>query len=53
VRAALFGELVALIASGHLHAQVQATYGIDAIKDAVAAAASGERSGKIMVLPNA
>lgn len=53
VRAALFGELVALIASGQLHAKVQATYGIDAIKDAVAAAAAGERSGKIMVLPNA
>lgn len=52
-RAAVFGELVALIASGQLHARVQATYGIDAIKDAVAAAASGERDGKIMVLPNA
>lgn len=52
-RAALFGELVALIASGQLHARVQATYGIDAIKEAVAAAASGERDGKILVLPNA
>lgn len=52
-RAAVFGELVALIAAGQLHARVQATYGIDAIKDAVAAAASGERDGKIMVLPNA
>ncbi len=52
-RAALFGELAALIASGRLHAQVQATYGIDAIKDAVAAAAAGERSGKILLVPNA
>ena len=51
-RAAVFGELVALIASGQLHARVQATYGIDDIKDAVAAAASGERDGKIMLLPN-
>ena len=52
LRAVLFGELVALIASGQLHAQVQATYGIDAIKAAVAAAAAGERSGKILLLPN-
>lgn len=50
-RAALFGELAALIASGRLHAQVQATYGIDAVKQAVAAAAAGERSGKILLVP--
>ncbi len=53
VRAALFGELVALVVSGKLHAQVQATYGIDAIKAAVAAAAASERAGKILLLPNA
>lgn len=52
-RAALFGELAALIASGQLHARVQATFGIDAIQEAVAAAAAGERSGKILLLPNA
>lgn len=51
-RAALFGELAALIADGRLSARVQATYGIDDIRDAVAAAASGERDGKIVVLPN-
>ena len=51
-RAALFGELVALIAAGQLSAQVQATYGIDRIKEAVTAAAAGERDGKILVLPN-
>ena len=51
-RAALFGELVALVAAGQLSARVQATYGIDRIKDAVAAAAAGERDGKILVLPN-
>ena len=42
----------ALIAAGRLSAQVQATYGIDRIKEAVAAAAAGERDGKILVLPN-
>ena len=51
-RAAVFGELVALVAAGRLSAQVQATYGIDRIKDAVAAAAAGEREGKILLLPN-
>ena len=40
------------IASGELHARVHATYGVDRIKDAVAAAAAGERSGKIVVVPN-
>jgi NADPH:quinone reductase-like Zn-dependent oxidoreductase len=53
VRNALFAELVALIASGQLKARVQATYGIDRVKDAVAAAAAGERSGKILLVPNA
>ena len=53
VRTALFGELVAMIAAGQLHARVQATYGIDEIKVAVAAAAAGERDGKILLLPNA
>lgn len=52
-RAALFGELVRLVAAGKLSANVQATYGIDRIKDAVAAAAAGGRDGKILVTPNA
>ena len=51
-RAALFGELVALIAAGRLSAHVHATYGIDRIKEAVAVAAAGERDGKILVVPN-
>lgn len=51
-RVALFAELAQLIASGRLSARVQATYGIDQIKQAVAAAAAGERDGKILVLPN-
>ena len=50
-RNALFAELVAMIAAGRLHAPVHATYGIDAIRDAVAAAAAGGRSGKIVVVP--
>ncbi|MFS8137870.1 MAG: zinc-dependent alcohol dehydrogenase family protein, partial [Thermomonas sp.] len=52
VRNGLFGELVRLIATGALHARIQASYGIDEIKTAVAAAASGERDGKIVLLPN-
>ena len=51
-RNGLFGELVRLIATGALHARIQATYGIDDIKTAIAAAASGERDGKIVLLPN-
>lgn len=51
-RAALFGELVSMVASGRLFAPVQATYGLHAIKQAVAAAAAGGRSGKIVLLPN-
>ena len=51
-RARLFGELVRLIATGALHARIQATYTLDEIKVAVAAAASGERDGKIVLLPN-
>lgn len=52
-RAALFAELAGLIAQGRLHARVQATYGIDQVKQAVAAAAAGERAGKIVLIPNA
>lgn len=51
-RAALFGELVRLIATGALHARIHATYSLDQIKEAIAAAASGERDGKIVLLPN-
>jgi NADPH:quinone reductase-like Zn-dependent oxidoreductase len=50
-RAEVFGEIGALIASGQLHAPVQATYPLSAIKQAVAAAAAGEREGKILLLP--
>jgi len=47
----VFGELVQLIASGKLKSRVAATYDLTRIKEAVAAAASGERDGKILLLP--
>ena len=48
---ALFGELGQLVATGKLKARIQATYGIGRIKEAVAAAAAGEREGKILLEP--
>ncbi|MFZ5569739.1 MAG: zinc-dependent alcohol dehydrogenase family protein [Thermodesulfobacteriota bacterium] len=50
---AVFNELVQLIAAGKLKANIQAVYGIDRIKEAVAAAAQGGRQGKILLTPNA
>jgi len=47
----VFGELTQLIASGKLHTRVAATYDLSQIKQAVAAAASGERDGKILIVP--
>lgn len=47
----VFGELTQLIASGKLKARISATYKVDQIKEAVAAAASGERDGKILIVP--
>lgn len=47
----VFGELIQLIAAGKLKARIGATYSIEQIKDAVAAAASGERDGKIVLVP--
>ncbi|WP_220813245.1 zinc-dependent alcohol dehydrogenase family protein [Pseudomonas paralcaligenes] len=47
----VFGELTQLIASGKLKARIAATYKVDQIKEAVAAAASGERDGKILIVP--
>ena len=51
-RMAVFGEIAQLIASGKLKSRIQATYGIDRIKEAVGAAAAGERDGKILMAPN-
>jgi trans-2-enoyl-CoA reductase len=50
-RAEVFGEIGKLIATGKLRAPVQATYPLRDIKQAVAAAAAGERDGKILLLP--
>ena len=50
---ALYAELTQLVASGALHARIHATYPVDRIRDAVAAANTGERDGKILVVGHA
>jgi trans-2-enoyl-CoA reductase len=50
-RRAIVGEIAGLIATGKLHAPIEATYDVRDVKDAVAAAASGGRSGKILIVP--
>jgi trans-2-enoyl-CoA reductase len=50
-RAVLFGEIADLIAKGKLHAPIHATYDVSEIKEAVAVAASGGRSGKVLIAP--
>ena len=50
---AVLGEVAKLIATGQLKARVAATYDVSQIKEAVAAAASGEREGKILIVPRA
>ncbi len=50
-RGAVVGEIARLIGTGELHAPIHATYDVSEIKDAVAAAASGGRSGKILIVP--
>lgn len=52
-RKALYGEIVQLVAQGALSAPVLATYPVSRIKEAVAAAASGGRDGKILIVPGA
>ena len=48
---AVFGEIARMISTGKLKTRIHATFDIVNIKDAVAAAAAGERSGKILVVP--
>ena len=48
---AVFGECAKLIAEGKLTARVQATFGVRDIKAAVELAASGERAGKVLIIP--
>ncbi|MGA7988957.1 MAG: zinc-dependent alcohol dehydrogenase family protein [Candidatus Dormiibacterota bacterium] len=50
-RHVLVAEVAELIATGRLHASIHATYGVSDIKAAVADAASGGRSGKVLVVP--
>jgi trans-2-enoyl-CoA reductase len=50
-RMAVFGEVASLIAQGVLHSRIQAIYPVERIKEAVAAAASGARDGKILIVP--
>lgn len=50
-RAALYGDLTRRIARGELAAKVAETYDIGKVKEAVAAAARGERQGKILITP--
>ena len=50
-RVALLREIGGLIANGTLHAPIHATYDIGEIKEAVAVAASGGRSGKVLIVP--
>ncbi|WP_111497531.1 zinc-dependent alcohol dehydrogenase family protein [Marinobacter bohaiensis] len=47
----VFGELTKRIATGQLQARVAGEYDVSQIKAAVAAAASGERDGKILIVP--
>lgn len=48
---ALMGQLAGLVATGQLHAPIHATYGVEQIQEAVAAAAQGGREGKVLVVP--
>lgn len=50
-RRAVVGEIARLIATGVLRAPIEATFDVSEIKAAVALAASGERSGKVLVVP--
>ncbi|MDX1587865.1 MAG: zinc-dependent alcohol dehydrogenase family protein [Oleiphilaceae bacterium] len=47
----LFGEITQQIASGQIKANIAAEYDVSQIREAVAAAASGERDGKILIVP--
>ena len=48
----VFGQLTRLIATGKLQARIAAEYDVSEIREAVKAAASGERDGKVLVVPS-
>jgi NADPH:quinone reductase-like Zn-dependent oxidoreductase len=50
--AALYGDLMARIADGSLHVDVEATYGLEDIKMALDHAGREARSGKVLIMPN-
>ncbi len=50
-RRSLLREIAGLVAAGTLSAPIHATYDVREIREAVAAAASGRRSGKVLVVP--
>ncbi len=50
-RAAVVREIAGLITAGKLYAPVHATYDVSEIKEAVASAAGGGRTGKILIVP--
>ncbi len=50
-RQQLFTQLAGNVVSGELHSPVAATYTLQQVKEAVAAAVAGERSGKILLVP--
>jgi NADPH:quinone reductase-like Zn-dependent oxidoreductase len=49
---AIYADLGAKLRDGVLNAPVEATYPIDAIKEALVHAQRGGRNGKVLVLPN-
>lgn len=48
---ALYAELTRALAMGELSARVHATFPVERIREAVAAAVAGERDGKVLVVP--
>jgi trans-2-enoyl-CoA reductase len=50
---AAFGQLIPLIASGALKADVDSRFSVDEIKSAVMRAAQRGRNGKVLIVPNA
>jgi NADPH:quinone reductase-like Zn-dependent oxidoreductase len=48
----IYGELSSFIAGGQLKGRVHAVYPLSQIRQAIAAAASGERHGKIIIVPD-
>lgn len=49
----VYGEIARGIAEGVLHTRIAATFPVDRIREAVAAAAAGEREGKVLIVPGA